>query len=91
MGDPVSDPMHYHSLVSALQYLTITLSDISYAVQQVCLHMHDPREPHLTALKHILCYLHGTLDFSLLCQSSTSELAVYSDANWVGLWVLVLQ
>nr|GEX51344.1 ribonuclease H-like domain-containing protein [Tanacetum cinerariifolium] len=26
--------------------------DISYAVQQIFLYMHDPREPHLTALKH---------------------------------------
>ncbi|GKC01420.1 ribonuclease H-like domain-containing protein, partial [Tanacetum coccineum] len=40
----------------SLQYLTFTRPDISYAVQQVCLHMHDPREPHLSALKRILRY-----------------------------------
>nr|GEU72761.1 ribonuclease H-like domain-containing protein [Tanacetum cinerariifolium] len=28
--------------------------DISYAVQQVCLYMHDPREPHFSALNRIL-------------------------------------
>ncbi|WVZ83487.1 LOW QUALITY PROTEIN: hypothetical protein U9M48_030629, partial [Paspalum notatum var. saurae] len=44
-------------LSSALQYLTFTRPDITYAVQQVCLHMHDPREPHLTAVKRILRYL----------------------------------
>jgi hypothetical protein len=32
-GDPVSDPMYYRSLTSALQYLTSTHLDISYAVQ----------------------------------------------------------
>ncbi|GJV89478.1 ribonuclease H-like domain-containing protein [Tanacetum coccineum] len=32
------------SLAGSLQYLTFTCSDISYVVQQVCLHMHDPRE-----------------------------------------------
>jgi hypothetical protein len=48
-GDPVVDPTGYRCLAGALQYLTFTRPDISYAVQQVCLHMHDPREPHLVA------------------------------------------
>nr|GEY70953.1 RNA-directed DNA polymerase, eukaryota [Tanacetum cinerariifolium] len=54
-GDPVSDPILYRSLAGSLQYFTFTRPDISYAVQQICLHMHDPREPHLSALKRILC------------------------------------
>jgi hypothetical protein len=32
--------------------------------------MHDPREPHLTALKRILRYLWGTLDFGLLLRQT---------------------
>ncbi|GKE50192.1 ribonuclease H-like domain-containing protein [Tanacetum coccineum] len=62
-GDPVSDPTLYRSLAGSLQYLTFTRPDISYAVQQVCLHMHDPREPHFLALKRILRYVRGTLDY----------------------------
>nr|GEY01841.1 uncharacterized mitochondrial protein AtMg00810-like [Tanacetum cinerariifolium] len=46
------DPTLYRSLAGGLQYLTFTRPDISYAVQQICLYMHDPREPHLDALKH---------------------------------------
>ncbi|KAL8140773.1 hypothetical protein V2J09_006794 [Rumex salicifolius] len=38
----------------AHQYLTFTRPDILYVVQQVCLHIHDPRERHLLALKKIL-------------------------------------
>jgi hypothetical protein len=65
-GPPVADPTHFRSLAGALQYLTFTRPDITYAVQQICLHMHDPREPHLTAMKRILRYLRGTLDYGLL-------------------------
>ena len=63
-GTPISDPSDFRSLAGALQYLTFTRPDISYAVQQVCLHMHDPREPHLAALKRILRYVRGTPPWS---------------------------
>jgi hypothetical protein len=56
-SDPVSDPTHYHSLADTMSYLSFTHPDISYMVQYVYLQMHDPREPHMTALKSILCYL----------------------------------
>ncbi|GKE28809.1 ribonuclease H-like domain-containing protein [Tanacetum coccineum] len=55
-GDLVSDPTLYRSLAGALQYLTFTRPDISYVVQQVCLYMHDPRDPHFSALKRILLF-----------------------------------
>ncbi|GJX89658.1 ribonuclease H-like domain-containing protein [Tanacetum coccineum] len=56
-GDLIFDPTLYRSLVGGLQYLAFTRPDISYVVQQVCLHMHDPREPHFAALKGVLRYL----------------------------------
>ena len=82
---PVTDATSYRSLTGALQYLTFSCPDIPYAVQQVCLHIYTPREPHLIALKRILRYLRGSLDFGLLLRpSSTSELVVYTDADWAG-------
>jgi len=84
-GAPVSDPTDFRSLAGALQYLTFTRPDISYAVQQVCLHMHDPRETHLAALKRILRYVRGTLHLGLLVRPSAAlDLVVYSDADWAG-------
>ncbi|GKC75179.1 ribonuclease H-like domain-containing protein, partial [Tanacetum coccineum] len=84
-GEPASDPTLYRSLAGALQYLTFTRSDLSYAVQQACLYMHDPRDPHFTALKRILCYVRGTLDYGLqLHVSSTTQLTAYTDADWAG-------
>jgi hypothetical protein len=81
----VADPTGYQSIAGALQYLIFTRPNIAYAVQQVCLHMHDPREPHLTAMKRILRYLRGTLDFGLLLRrSSTTELRVYTNVDWAG-------
>lgn len=56
-GVPVFDPTHYYDLAGALRYLTFTQSDIVYAVPQVCLFMHDPREPHYALVKRILRYL----------------------------------
>ncbi|GKC34909.1 ribonuclease H-like domain-containing protein [Tanacetum coccineum] len=51
----------------------------------VCLYMHDPREPYFSALKWILRYVQGTLDYGLqLFSSSTIDLVAYSDADWAG-------
>ncbi|KAJ9545500.1 hypothetical protein OSB04_025207 [Centaurea solstitialis] len=84
-GAPVSDPTLYRSLAGALQYLTFTRPDISYAVQQICLFMHDPREPHFNVLKRILRYLRGTLSMGLFLRpSSIDRLVSYTDADWAG-------
>ncbi|GJV81975.1 ribonuclease H-like domain-containing protein [Tanacetum coccineum] len=83
--DPIFDPKLYRSLAGSLQYLTFTCPDISYAMQQICLYMHDPREPHFSALKRILRYVRGTLDYGLqLFSSSTTSLVAYSNADWAG-------
>lgn len=43
-GTSLANPSEYKILVGALQYLTLTRPDISYAVQQICLFMHDPKD-----------------------------------------------
>nr|GEU85480.1 ribonuclease H-like domain-containing protein [Tanacetum cinerariifolium] len=84
-GSPVTNPTLYRSLAGALQHLTFTRPDLSYAVQQLCLYLHEPREPHLNAMKRVLRYLRGTTDLGLqLFRSSTSHLIAYSDADWAG-------
>ena len=84
-GKPVSNSTDYRSLAGALQYLTFTRPDIDYAVQQICLFMHDPREPHLQALKRIIRYVQGTKQKGLqLLKSQGMKLTVYSDADWAG-------
>ena len=81
-GAVVADPSAYRSLVGALQYLSFTRPDIAYAVQQTCLYMHDPREPHLNAIKRILRYPRGTIDHGLqIHRSSPTSLTAYTDAD----------
>nr|GEZ86059.1 copia protein [Tanacetum cinerariifolium] len=52
---------------------------------QICLYMHDPRDPHFTTLKRILRYVRETLDHGLqLHVSSASQLTAFTDADWTG-------
>ncbi|KAK1432035.1 hypothetical protein QVD17_08921 [Tagetes erecta] len=84
-GELLPDGSIYRSLAGALQYLTFTRPDISYAVQQVCLFMHAPREPHFNFMKRILRYLQGTIDYGIRLHASPStSLTAYSDADWGG-------
>nr|XP_020167236.1 uncharacterized mitochondrial protein AtMg00810-like [Aegilops tauschii subsp. strangulata] len=84
-GSLASDGAFYHSIVGALQYLTLTRPDLQYAVQQVCLHMHAPRDSHWTLVKRILRYIRGTMSLGLtLTASASTDLVAYSDADWAG-------
>ncbi|XP_071704657.1 uncharacterized mitochondrial protein AtMg00810-like [Rutidosis leptorrhynchoides] len=84
-GNPYPNPTKYRSLAGALQYLTFTRPDISYAVQQVCLHMYDPKDVHMLALKRIVRYLQGTPTLGLHIQKSrTTSLVSFTDADWGG-------
>ena len=62
-GVPFSDPTLYRSLVGALQYLTITRPDLSYAVNQVSQSLHAPMQDHFHAVKRIIRYVKSTLSY----------------------------
>ena len=84
-GSPATDEPHYRSIVGALQYLTLTRPELQYAVQQVCLYMHVPRDAHWTVVKRILWYIRGSMDLGLAISASPSvDIVAYSDADWAG-------
>ncbi|CAN6572790.1 unnamed protein product [Malus baccata var. baccata] len=73
-------------LHGALQYLTWTRPDLSFAVNLVCQYMHSPRVSHLQAIKRILWYLKGTIDMGLWFSKTSAHLDIqaFSDADWAG-------
>ena len=49
------------SLTDALQYLTITKSNLSFSGNFICQFMHTPTKNHFYALKYILRYVKVTV------------------------------
>jgi histone deacetylase 1/2 len=79
------DSSRYRSMVGALQYLTLTRPDLSFAVNKVCQFLHAPTTVHWTAVKRILRYVRGTCDTGLKIRRSKSMLvSAFSDADWAG-------
>ena len=83
-GPLISDPTEYRSIVGALQYMTWTRPDVSFAVNQVCQFMHTPRESHLQAAKRILRFLKGSITHGLWFKKGTLHLSAFSDADRAG-------
>lgn len=79
-GNPVN-PTKYRSIVGGLRYLTHTRPDISYAVGMVSRFMEKPTDVHLQAVKRILMYVKGTIDFGLTYARGNEENIItgYSD------------
>ncbi|KAH1122324.1 hypothetical protein J1N35_005484 [Gossypium stocksii] len=81
-GDHLDDPTEYRSLTGAFQYVVLTQSDIAYVVNRVCQFIHAPTTIHLVALKRILRYLRGTLNYGLVFRPfDRLSLVAYADAN----------
>lgn len=86
-GEPLGpeDSTWYRSIVGALQYLTLTRPDLSFAVNKVCQYLHSPTTDHWTAVKRILRYLRYTLHHGLKISKSPSLLvSAFTDADWAG-------
>ncbi|KAI3510533.1 hypothetical protein L1887_17599 [Cichorium endivia] len=81
-GDPVN-PTEYRSIIGGLRYLTHTRPDIVYAVGIVSRFMERPTVKHLQAVKHILRYIKGTVDYGLVYTRGSDEKDVtrYTDSD----------
>ncbi|KAL8107165.1 hypothetical protein AgCh_023827 [Apium graveolens] len=84
-GDLLPNPELYRSLVGKLNFLTHTRPDLAYAVQSLSQYMQQPRQPHLAALKHTLCYVNHTIGQGILLKADANiTLQALSDSGWAA-------
>jgi hypothetical protein len=83
-GDLLENPTEYRRVIGAFQYCTITRPDISYSMNQLCQFMHSPHEIHWIAVKRVLRYLKGTIEFGLLYIPGTITMHAYYDSDWAN-------
>ena len=76
----------YRSLIDSLRYLTHTRPDLLYFVGILSRYMEKPSQEHLNAVKRVIRYAKGTVDYGLLYKKgeSNSELIDYSDIDFAG-------
>lgn len=85
MGEAVDVTM-FKSMVGGLRYLVHTRPDIAYSVGIVSRYMERPTKMHLEALKRIMRYLKGTMQYGLVYyeDSGNNVLNGYSDSDLAG-------
>ena len=72
-------------MIGSLLYVTTTRPDVMQVVGLVSRFQSAPKETHVAAVKRILRYLKGTVDYGLWylkCQDFT--LRAFTDADWAG-------
>lgn len=85
-GGHAVDATVYKSLVGGLRYLVNTRPDIAFSVGIVSRYMEYPTTLHLNAVKKILRYVKGTLQFGLIYNQNSGNNVVtgYSDSDLGG-------
>jgi hypothetical protein len=81
------DATKYRSIIGSLRYLVNTRPDLVYSVGIVSRYMEEPRASHWAAVKQILRYIAGTLNFGCIyTRSGLSEpkLLGFSDSDLAG-------
>ncbi len=74
----------YQSMVGSIMYPMIqTRPDICFAVTILSRYNHNPNSKHIAAVKRVIRYLKGTLDYGIT-YGSTNDLVGYTDADWAS-------
>ena len=75
----------YQRAIGSLMYAMLgSRPDIAFAVSMVSRFASNPTAEHMKAVKRILRYLKGTLNYQLTYRGDLQALTRYSDADWAG-------
>lgn len=80
----LENPSEYRQLIGALMFLVNTRPNVCFVVITLSQLMMEPLHAHWVAAKHVLRYLHGTINDGLRYTSGEMRLHGYTDADWVG-------
>jgi hypothetical protein len=76
------DPRIYMQLIGSLMYLVNTRANIYFVVNTLSQFMEETRQVHMIAVKHVLLYLRGTMEYGLSYLGSDGmELQGYTNSN----------
>nr|XP_016489172.1 PREDICTED: uncharacterized mitochondrial protein AtMg00810-like [Nicotiana tabacum] len=79
------DETMYRGIIGSLLYLTASRPDIMFSVCKCARYQSAPKESHLTAVKHTIRYLIGTIDYGLWYENLENfDLKGFSDADFAG-------
>lgn len=80
------DPTQFKSMVGGLRYLVHTRPDLAFSVGVVSRFMERPTTLHLNAVKRILRYVQGTLNYGLVYTKARGDylLTGFSDSDLAG-------
>lgn len=83
--DLILDATRYRSVVGSLRYLVNTRPDLAYSVGMVSRFMETPNAEHWSAIKRIVRYVAGTIQFGCkYVKGTNAELYGYSDSDHAG-------
>ncbi|CAM8893350.1 unnamed protein product [Rhodiola kirilowii] len=82
-GESVSQ-LEYSQVICCLMYaMTSTRPDIAYAVGKLSRYTSNPSTHHWEAMRRVLKYLRGTMNYGFVYVGFPSVLEGYTDASWI--------
>ncbi|XP_058215643.1 uncharacterized mitochondrial protein AtMg00810-like [Rhododendron vialii] len=79
------DQTLYRSMIGGLLYLIASRPDIAFSVGVCARSQANAKESHLATVKRVIKYINGTMGYGIwLSNDTNSNLAGFSDADWVG-------
>jgi hypothetical protein len=84
--EPLVEATLFRSIVGSLRYLVNTRPDIAFAIGYVSRFLSETHEDHMLAVKHILHYISGTLNWGVHLKkgSGKTTLVGYTDSDFTG-------